>query len=38
VIGPQTIEATIAQDAGPDVRATFGVTALEKHGHGDGDH
>ena len=38
VAGPQTIEATIAQDAGPDVRATFGVTALEKQGHGDGDH
>ena len=38
VIGPQTIEATIAQDAGPDVRATFGVTALEKHGQGGGDH
>jgi hypothetical protein len=33
--GPQTIEATIAQDASPDVRATFGVTALEKHGGGD---
>ncbi|HEV2084158.1 MAG TPA: Ig-like domain-containing protein [Gemmatimonadales bacterium] len=38
VTGAQTIEATIAQDAGPDVRATFGVTALEKRGHGDGDH
>jgi hypothetical protein len=38
VIGPQTIEATIAQDAGPDARATFGVTALEKHGRGGGDH
>ena len=38
VTGPQTIEATIAQDAAPDVRATFGVTALEKHGHGGGDH
>ena len=37
VTGPQTIEA-IAQDAGPDVRATFGVTALEKHEHGHGDH
>jgi len=37
--GPQTIEATIAQDAAPDARATFGVTALEKHGGGghDGD-
>jgi hypothetical protein len=35
--GPQTIEATIAQDAAPQARATFGVTALEKHGHGDGD-
>lgn len=37
--GSQTIEATIAQDAAPDVRATFGVTALEKHGrrgHGGG--
>jgi len=32
--GPQTIEATIAQDAAPDARATFGVTALEKHGGG----
>jgi hypothetical protein len=32
--GAQTIEATIAQDAAPDVRATFGVTALEKRGHG----
>jgi hypothetical protein len=31
--GPQTIEATIAQDA--SARATFGVTALEKRGHGD---
>jgi hypothetical protein len=38
VTGPQTIEATIAQAAAPDVRATFGVTALEKHGHGGGDH
>ena len=38
VTGPQTIEATIAQDAGAGVRATFGVTALEKHGHGGGDH
>ena len=36
--GPQTIEATIAQDASPDVRATFGVTALEKQGRGGGDH
>ena len=36
VTGPQTIEAAIAQDAGPDVRATFGVTALEKHGRGGG--
>jgi hypothetical protein len=35
--GPQTIEATIAQDAAPQARATFGVTALEKHGHGGGD-
>jgi hypothetical protein len=37
--GPQTIEATIAQDAAPEARATFGVTALEKHGrrgHGGG--
>ena len=34
VTGPQTIEATIAQAAGPDVRATFGVTALGKHGGG----
>ena len=34
--GPQTIEATIAQDAAPDVRATFGVTALQKHGGGGG--
>ncbi len=33
--GPQTIEATIAQDAS-EARATFGVTALEKRGHGDG--
>ncbi len=38
VTRPQTIEATIAQDPAPDVRATFGVTALEKRGHGDGDH
>ena len=43
VTGPQTIEATIAQAAGPDSRATFGVTALDKGGHdhggghGDGD-
>ena len=36
--GPQTIEATFAPAAGPGVRATFGVTALDKHGHGDGDH
>ena len=41
VTGPQTIEATIAQDA--EARATFGVTALDKGGHdhggghGDGD-
>jgi hypothetical protein len=35
--GPQTIEATIAQDAAPQARATFGVTALEKRGHGGGD-
>jgi hypothetical protein len=40
--GPQTIEAVIAHDADPEVRATFGVTALEKrgkgeHGHGDDD-
>jgi hypothetical protein len=33
VTGPQTIEATIAQDVRPDVRATFGITALKKHGH-----
>ena len=43
VTGPQTIEATIAQAAGPDARAPFGVTALAKGGHdhggghGDGD-
>jgi len=36
VTGPQTIEATIAQAAGPDSRATFGVTALDKGGHGHG--
>ena len=36
--GPQTIEATIAQ-AASEARATFGVTALERRGHGgeDGD-
>jgi hypothetical protein len=34
VTGPQTIEATIAQDA--EARATFGVTALDKGGHGHG--
>jgi hypothetical protein len=40
VTGPQTIEATMAQDARPGARATFGVTAVDKqgHGHGDGDH
>jgi hypothetical protein len=36
VTGPQTIEATIAQPAEPGVRATFGVTALGKHGGGGG--
>jgi hypothetical protein len=36
--GSQTIEAVIAQDAAPDVRATFGVTALEKRGHGKKSH
>jgi hypothetical protein len=36
VTGPQTIEATIAQDA--EARATFEVTALDKGGHGHGGH
>lgn len=36
--GPQTIEATVAQDVLPDARATFDVTALDKPGGGrDGD-
>lgn len=30
--GPQTIEATIAQEATPEARALFGVTALAKPG------
>lgn len=34
--GPQTIEATIAQQATPEARAVFEVTALEKPGR-DGD-
>jgi hypothetical protein len=34
--GPQTIEATIAQDPS-EARAIFEVTALEKRGHGGGD-
>jgi hypothetical protein len=36
VTGAQTIVATIAQDAIAEARATFGVTALEKQGHGHG--
>ena len=38
ITGPQTIEATMAPPAAAEARATFGVTALEKHGHGGGDH
>jgi hypothetical protein len=37
ITGPQTIEATIVRDAASQARATFGVTALEKRGHGGGD-
>jgi hypothetical protein len=36
ITGPQTIEATIAQAAEAEARATFEVTALERHGHGHG--
>jgi hypothetical protein len=34
--GPQTIEATIAQGAASEARATFGVTALQRGGGGGG--
>jgi hypothetical protein len=37
IVGPQTVEASVADETANDLRTVFGLTALEGDGDGDGD-